>query len=62
MSIWLEDSKRLPNGQYQSSFGMDNAADVANLPPMSDKVAPGSDAFGADKTLAILDSTGVWRV
>ena len=61
MAFWLEDSKPLPNGRIQASFGMDSLADVPDLPPLSDRCAEGSDAFSAlEKRLVILNADGDW--
>lgn len=61
MAIWIEGTTILPSGKKQASFGMDSLADVPNLPPLSDTVAAGSDAFAAqEKRLVILGSDGVW--
>ena len=60
--IWLEDTKTLPNGKQQASYGMDSMSDVPNLPRLSDKVYNGSDAFAvAEKQLVMLGSDGVWK-
>jgi hypothetical protein len=60
--IWTEEVKNLPNGKQQVSFGMDSAADLPDLPPLSDRVAAGSDAFTvAEKLLFMLGSDGVWK-
>jgi hypothetical protein len=61
MAFWVEGSKGLPNGKTQVSYGMDSMADVASLPPMSDRTAPGSDAFAVtEKKLVMLNSNGEW--
>ncbi len=63
MAHWVEEIRHLPGTlKDQKSFGMDSSADVANLPPLSDKVSAGSDAFSvAEKQLFMLGSDGVWR-
>lgn len=61
MAVWLEDTKTLPGGATQASWGMDELADIPKLPKMGDKCAPGSDAFAAlEKRLVILNSKGEW--
>jgi len=62
MAVWLEETKNLPGGLRQASFGMDSLADVADLPPLSDQVCAGSDAFSvAEQTLVLLGSDGQWK-
>ena len=62
MAIWLEETKGIPNGKQQASFGMDSMADAPNLPAMSDKVSAGSDAFSVtEKQLLMLGSDGLWK-
>lgn len=61
MAHWIEDTRGLPSGKNQTSFGMDSMADVADLPGLSDGVAAGSDAFAAaEKQLVVLNSEGQW--
>ncbi len=61
MAVWVEGNTNLPSGKSQTSFGMDSMADIADLPPLSDKVQPGSDAFAVtEKQLVLLNSAGKW--
>ena len=62
MAIWIEETKNIPGNKQQVSFGIDSLEDVPNLPPLSDEVCAGSDAFSvAEKKLVMLGSDGVWK-
>ena len=61
MAIWVVDTKNISDGRMQSSFEMDSMDDAANLPPLSDRVWCGSDAFALqEKRLLMLNSDGDW--
>ena len=61
MAIWVEETKNISDGKMQTSFGMDSMDDAANLPPLSDRVWCGSDAFTVrEKRLLMLNSDGEW--
>jgi len=62
MAVWLEETKSIPGGVRQASYGMDSLADVPDFPSLSDEVAAGSDAFAIlEQELVMLGSDGVWR-
>ena len=62
MAIWTEETRTLPNGKQQASFGMDSLSDIANLPQLSDRVSAGSDAFAVlEKKVVFLGSDGIWK-
>lgn len=61
MAIWVEETRNIPGGKQQVSFGADSMADIPNLPALSDSVSEGSDCFTVkEKKLVMLGSDGVW--